>query len=208
MVVYYVRREEGADMLTMTREPDVQTGVLLKDFLAWDAHSPEGYRAELIDGEMVVSPPPAGNHEVNVSAIVEQVVLKSAATMDFSAHKGLIVPSFGQGDEGRVIPDLTLAPRELKLFRGAPPWMEVAGVEMVVEVTSSRPDLDREAKRRAYAAAGIPLYLLADRKLSKVILFSDPKGGDYSRMEGALFGEDLPLPAPFSFALDTSDFAD
>jgi len=78
----------------------------------------------------------------------------------------------------------------------------------MVEVTSSRPELDRETKRRAYAAAGIPLYLLADRKLKTGTLFSDPKGGDYTRTEGASFGEELPLPAPFSFALDTSDFAD
>ena len=45
---------------------------------------------------------------------------------------------------------------------------------MVVEVTSSAPADDREAKRRAYAAVGIPLYLLVDRGRRETVLFSQP----------------------------------
>lgn len=118
------------------------------------------------------------------------------------------MPSREGADEGHVIPDATFALTESRLFRGAPSWMPAQGVAMVVEVTSSRPELDRVAKRLAYAAAGIPLYLLVDRKLDTVTVFHGPRGADYSRTIKAPFGDKLDLPAPFSFALDTSDFAD
>jgi hypothetical protein len=128
--------------------------------------------------------------------------------MDYAGHKGLIVPSRGQDDEGRVIPDATFAPSELRLFKSAPSWMPAKGVAMVTEVTSSRPGADRDDKRRAYGAAGIPLYLLADRQRKQITLFSDPAHDGYSRIVRAPFGATLDLPKPFSFTLDTSDFTD
>ena len=56
-----------------------------------------------------------------------------------------------------MIPDLTFARRELDIFLDAPPWMPADGVAMVVEITSSQPGRDRDAKRHAYACARIPL---------------------------------------------------
>jgi Uma2 family endonuclease len=179
---------------------------LLQDFLKLD--TPEGYRAELVDGEIVVTPPPDGSHEDIIGLITKQIYTKSAVAMDFAAQKGLIVPSQGVNDEGRVIPGGTIAPAELRLFRGAPPWMPADGVTMVLEVTSSRPEIDRGAKRRAYAGADIPLYLLVDRQLSRVTLFSGPSAGDYAHTDAVSFGGKLDLPKPFAFALDTSEFAD
>jgi hypothetical protein len=134
--------------------------------------------------------------------------MKSSVRMNFAGHKGLIVPFRGRDDEGRVIPDATFAPAELRLFRNAPPWMSTDGVAMLVEVTSSRPEKDRDAKRRAYADAGITLYLLADCQRRRITLFSDPSGGDCTRDQSAPFGSDLELPKPFAFALNTSEFGD
>jgi Uma2 family endonuclease len=194
-------------MQTMTREPDAPGRSLLEDFLALDAHTPDGYRAELIDGAITVTPPPGGNHERWISRIVRQINRKSAQEMDFSGNKGLTVPSDGQEDLGHVIPDVIFAPASLDLFRDAPSWMRPDGVEMVVEVTSSRPETDRGAKRWAYAAAGIPLYLLVDRGAKQVTLLTNPDGGDYRRMSMVSFGGSIELPEPFGFKLDTSDFA-
>ncbi|HWG25449.1 Uma2 family endonuclease [Actinospica sp.] len=94
-----------------------------------------------------------------------------------------------------------MVPREFEF--GAPEGsaQSTAGIEMVVEVTSSNPDNDRGAKRRAYAGVGIPLYLLADRQRKETVLFSEPGHGDYAVTARPL-GEPVPLPEPFSFALD------
>jgi len=177
---------------------------LLTDFLAFD--TPEGYRAQLINGEIVVSSPPDGNHEEIVGLVMEQIVLVSRADMDPSGNKGLILGTEGSADDQRVIPDLTIAPAEHYLFDDAPPWMHAAGVAMVVEVTSSRPELDRVSKRLGYALAGVPLYLLVDRERGHVTLFSGPLEGDYGRHVTVAFGGKLELPEPFAFALDTTEF--
>ncbi|GAA2275769.1 hypothetical protein GCM10010145_38470 [Streptomyces ruber] len=105
-----------------------------------------------------------------------------------------------------MIPDGTFAPRKLRLYRGSDPWMPCEGVAMVVEVTSTRPQADRDAKRRCYAHGRIPLYLLVDREYSSITLFSDPERGDYRQHRTLPFGKPVALPEPFAFELDTADF--
>lgn len=193
-------------MTAMACEPLSQADdVLLEGFLALE--TPEGFRAELIEGEIVVTPPPGGDHENCINQIVKQVVRQSATDMDASGHKGLRLAKSGMCPRHHVIPDQTFAPADLDLFPGADPWMPCDGVALVVEVTSRRADRDRHAKRHCYAVSSIPLYLLVDRERGSVTLFSDPKGDDYRDAVTHPFGKEMPLPAPFSFDLDTSRFA-
>ncbi|TDC26472.1 Uma2 family endonuclease [Streptomyces sp. 8K308] len=178
---------------------------LLQAFLT--LHTPDGYRAELIEGEIVVSPPPYGHHEHVIARIIRQIHKHSRQEMLCSGHKGLVLPGIGGlFPPNHVIPDLTVVPEEPGVFKGAPPWMEAEGVALVVEVTSSKPDRDRIDKRRAYAQAGIPLYLLVDRDQETVTLFGRPERDDYAKVVPAAFGRSVPLPDPFGFELDTGDF--
>ncbi|MFB7473742.1 Uma2 family endonuclease [Kitasatospora sp. NPDC056184] len=181
-----------------------QEDILLESFLS--LHSPEGFRAELIEGEIIVAPPPDGDHEDHINHLIKQVVRRSATDMSVSGGKGLRLVSGGLCPRNHVIPDATFAPEVLRLFRGAPSWMEPDGVALVAEVTSSKPDQDRIAKRHCYARAAIPLYLLIDREKSQVSLFSQPKRDEYTEVHIAAFGESLALPAPFDFELDTKPF--
>lgn len=192
-------------MTAMPHEPLTQAEVLLDGFLALD--TPEGFRAELIEGEIVVTPPPDGNHEICISKIVRQVMKRARVEMDFSGNKGLKLPSGGLSPKTHAIPDGTFAPVELGLFYDAEPWMPCGdGIALVVEVTSTRPQRDREGKRRCYAVGGIPLYLLVDRGASSLTLFSAPEGGDYRQLSTVPFGKPLTLPEPFAFDLETTDF--
>lgn len=190
-------------MLVMTDKIPAQEEILLKDFLALETG--ESFRAELISGEVVVSPAPIGMHEHVIAEIMDQMYEKSKVRMHGSGHKGLCLPGPDGFPDDHVIPDLVLAPKSQRLFRGAESWMPPEGIAMVVEVTSSRPDLDRRVKRRTYARAGIPLYLLVDRDKGMVSLFSDPHGEQYTELPRP-FGESVPLPEPFGFDLDTSEF--
>ncbi|MDT9697938.1 Uma2 family endonuclease [Streptomyces sp. P17] len=190
-------------MTAMAHEPLTQEQVLLEGFLALD--TPEGFRAELIEGEIVVTPPPDGDHEKYISRIVRQVIKLSRTEMDFSGNKGLRLKS-GEGcPKNHVIPDVTFARIDVDAFGGAGSWMPCDGVAMVLEVTSAKPRADREAKRRCYARGGISLYLLVDRDSSSITLFSDPEKDDYREHCTRPFGKPLTLPAPFAFDLETTD---
>jgi len=167
---------------------------LLQAFL--DLDTPPGFKAELIEGEIVVTPPPDGSHETAFALLIRQFIRKAAIDVDIAGTKGLIVP------EGRFIPDGTISP--VGHFEDADAWADPTGVLLVFEITSSNPAKDRGAKRRGYAAAGIPCYLLIDRSDGNVTLFTDPAKGDYRAHAQVPFGKPLDLPAPFSFALDTA----
>lgn len=188
----------------MAHEPLTRAEVLLEGFLALD--TPEGFRAELIEGEIVVTPPPDGDHEDCINRVLKQVIRRSRTDMDYSGNKGLKLKSGGACPKNHAVPDGTFAPAELQLFRGAEPWMPCDGVALVVEVTSTKPQADREAKQRCYARGGIPLYLLIDREGSSVTLFRDPEGDDYRQHCTSPFGKAVALPEPFGFELETAEF--
>lgn len=132
---------------------DPITQKLLLDWFV-DLDTPEGLRAELVEGEVVVTPVPDGHHEHCISRIVGPVHRRSQTGMQFSGNKGLKLRNAEGHPQDHVIPDGTFAPKQLRLYRGADPWMPCAGVVMVLEVTSSKPKTDRETKRRCYARGG------------------------------------------------------
>ncbi|MFJ9417019.1 Uma2 family endonuclease [Streptomyces sp. NPDC101227] len=192
-------------MTAMAHEPmatDEET--LLDYFLALE--TPKGFRAELIEGEIVVTPPPDNRHERFFSRIIKQILAKSETDMDVSGNKGV---SLSHGDlpaKDYVIPDATFVPSEADIFDLPGMWIPSSEIALVLEVTSSSPHRDRVEKRHCYARTGIPLYLLADREKSTMTLFSEPEGEDYTVIHRVPFGKSVPLPAPFSFDLETTDF--
>jgi Uma2 family endonuclease len=202
------QRERGSGMAADT-EHDRQLAeehALLEGFLSLD--TPEGYRAEFVKGEIIVSPPPLGKHEKILSRINRQVIKQAEVEMDFSGHKGLELGKGNRCTRNFLIPDCVYAPLELDLFAEADSWMPADGVAMVVEVTSGNPQKDRGVKRHCYAKAGIPLFLLVDRSEGTVSLFSEPDrdAEDYREDVRVSFGKQVDLPEPFAFSLDTSDF--
>ncbi|MEV8126240.1 Uma2 family endonuclease [Streptomyces sp. NPDC085944] len=187
----------------MAHEP-ITRDLLLEWFL--DLDTPEGFRAELIEGEIVVTPPPDGDHEDYIGLMVSQVHRRSVTDMQFSGNKGLKLGNADGLMADHVIPDGTFAPRRSRLYRGAEPWTPCDGVSLVLEVPSGKPEADREAKRRACARGDIPFHLFVDRQESSITLFSDPGHDDYRQHCTVAFGKSLTLAAPFSFDLDTTDF--
>lgn len=151
---------------------------------------------ELIGGEIVVRGPMAGWACRVWAQISRQITLRSMTPALISARSGLATL------HGFYIPDMTVADQP-DFWRGRPSWGSPEGIAMVAEITASCRDTDRVDKRRGYAIAGVPLYLLVDRNHCESVLFSQPdvEAQDYRADIRVPFGSDLELPAPFSFTL-------
>ncbi|MEU2288892.1 Uma2 family endonuclease [Streptomyces sp. NPDC013178] len=168
------------------------------------ATAPKGWRVELIEGEICVTPPANGEHEEIVSELTEQVIdrRRDRSLRNYTGI-GLNLP--GASVTGHVVPDLAVAPKGT--FDDKEEWHDPSAVLLVAEVTStSTADRDREKKILGYARAGIPVYLLIDREAGEVTVHSEPSGDQYAKASKCKLGLTVPLPAPLGFDLDTAEF--
>jgi Uma2 family endonuclease len=168
--------------------------------LWYELEVPKGVRAELIDGEIVVSPTGSVWHSAAIDMLMDQLVdLKRRHGWIFHTYLTVHIPATRE----RLIPDLMVASADAEPFGECE--LLASGTLLVAEVVfawSRRQD--REQKPRAYAQGGVPLYLLIDRlaKPAAVTLFSKPSANGYSERQVAAAGQPLRLPEPFGIALD------
>ncbi|GGZ88349.1 Uma2 family endonuclease [Streptomyces bluensis] len=187
-----------------TDVPDHTGASVQQVFELFSATAPKGWRVELIEGEICVTPPANGEHEEFVSELSDQVTerRKDRSLRNYTGI-GLDVP--GASRTGHVVPDLVIAPKGS--FDDDEEWHEPSGVLLVAEVTSdSTADRDRGKKIHGYARAGIPVHLLIDPEQGEVTVYSEPSGDDYAQGPKYKLGLAVPLPAPLGFELDTAEF--
>ncbi|WP_447038729.1 Uma2 family endonuclease [Streptomyces sp. DSM 118878] len=168
----------------------------------------EGIRLEFIGGRIGVKNVPDGDHVEMVTWLQEQCMRHRPDLSLYSAEHGLTIETY---HKGRSRPDASLAPRGY--FRGRRDWADASGVLMTVEVTSYDTDThkrDREEKPAAYAAAGIPVYLLIDREFGKIVVHSRPDAATsaYTDVHEVRLGAAVELPDPVAFKLDTAALLD
>jgi Uma2 family endonuclease len=164
--------------------------------------APEGQKAEVIGGQLVVSPSPSRRHGFACGQLQLQLIpllpshlmLTNMVTLDMTATAE------------RYIPDLLVAHREA--LRSDEWLLDAADAELVVEVVSpSNARQDRVTKVRGYAASGVPIYLLIDPLEQEVTLFDQPVGETYRQMHRVPFGTSIVLPEPFGGKIETGDLA-
>nr|WP_017585318.1 Uma2 family endonuclease [Nocardiopsis ganjiahuensis] len=179
---------------------------------AWEELDlPEGWRAEIIEGDIKIMTPPSLEHGHIVTLIHKWLVLEchregsGIGGAEVYQNVGVRVPL----RSGLYIPDLMVLPESV--LSSAPEQL-IRDAILVVEVTSkSTAQKDRKPKLWGYAHAEVPLYLLVDRwdpdsAKGEVTLFSAPEDGRYTRSVRAPFGEGIELPSPFDLMIDTGAF--
>ncbi|WP_441245342.1 Uma2 family endonuclease [Kitasatospora sp. McL0602] len=163
----------------------------------------EGVRLEFIQGKLGVKAVPDGDRDEIIRWVMRQCI-QQRPDLWLYPERGLKVETYRRG---HAKPDGALAPEGS--FAGQGEWASADQVLMVVEVTSYDTDTDRrdrEEKPRAYAEAGIPVYLLIDRDSCETLVHSEPENGAYSLLTRRPFGKRLDLPEPVGIALDTDPF--
>lgn len=158
---------------------------------------PEGYRAEIVEGAIDVSSTGRRRHGVLVNRL--------RRALDTHLGGGPYAPY----QDGNVIhrrkvwiPDLFVAPLDLDEIPDEEGLgVDAAGVEVVIEVVSpgrQNEQRDRIRKRREYARAGIPVYVLVDDHDGDgavVLLTSpDPDKALYTDEHRVPYGTDAVVP--------------
>ncbi|KAA5829517.1 Uma2 family endonuclease [Saccharopolyspora hirsuta] len=166
----------------------------------------KAWRAEIIEGSIVMTPPPGYGHNViadRVHRVLARTIPQSWGIFQTAAVE---VPL----RSNLFIPDLVVIPLEALPADDDPVPVPAGQALLAVEITSkSNANRDRNEKLWGYAHGGVPLYLLIDRFAKdepSVTLYSGPAGGRYRRQRKVPFGEPIEIPEPFGFTLDTKDF--
>ncbi|ELS55070.1 hypothetical protein STVIR_3972 [Streptomyces viridochromogenes Tue57] len=163
----------------------------------------ETVRFEFIDGRIGLRKVTNGNHGAITMWLIRQC-MRARPELDLNPLQGLKVEAYRKG---RARPDGVLAP--VDHFVGQGDWADPRGVLMAVEITSYDSDThkrDRVEKPRAYAEAGIPVYLLIDRDNLSILVHSDPDMEDgYRDIHVVRLGGKVALPDPVGIELDTEE---
>jgi Uma2 family endonuclease len=135
----------------------------------------DGRRYEVVDGLLVVSPPPTFWHQAVSAALLRQ--LSDQAPPDWHVLLELGLPL---GTDGRV-PDLSVVSARAPLRPDAPlPGPEHLGLVVEVVGPSSR-KTDRFAKPGEYAEAGIPLFWRVETEPDLLLVAYRLRAGAYEQ---------------------------
>ncbi|MFF7988272.1 Uma2 family endonuclease [Kitasatospora xanthocidica] len=164
---------------------------------------PEGFKAELIRGEIVMMAGPDMVHNLIIRAIQHQTPYarwNALTTQDVAFPRDASEPQ----------PDLVVFERGAAEESGR--LLPALAVTLVVEVVSKTSVLrDYRTKRELYAEGQIPAYLIVDPIKGVCVLLTEPSRAaasglpDYAVERTAKFGEAIPLDL-LGITLDTSEF--
>ncbi|WP_324789013.1 Uma2 family endonuclease [Streptomyces sp. H51] len=152
-----------------------------------------GHRVEILQGRLTATPPPDGSHGLSLTKLcraIERAGIEGSGA-EWIQGVGLWLPTL---PSDFAIPDLSIVDED---FRGAHVTKNYYApnvFRLVVEITSSNWSDDLGPKVECYAQAGVPAYLVADRKHGEVLLYTDPADGKYPDPQRFKRGQDLLLP--------------
>jgi Uma2 family endonuclease len=158
----------------------------------------DGWRHELVDGALIMTPAPSLRHQVVVGRL--HLLLEASRPRDLVL---LFAPFDVTLAEDSVLqPDLLVARREdftATELRGTP--------LLVVEVLSpSTRTIDLHLKRHRYETAGCPSYWAVDPDAPSVAAW-ELRDGSYDEVGRAVDDEELALEVPYPVVLRPADLA-
>jgi Uma2 family endonuclease len=191
---------EAPEMTETPEMPETSPEPHLDEVLwqAWKAMElPEGFHAEIIEGFIEVSPTGRRQHGMIANRLRDALVhflagSPHAAYQDVNVIDGLRV----------FIPDVFIGPKDIEDVPSEEDLgLPASSVDLVVEVVSpgyAATQRDRVRKRRAYARAGIPVYVLVDdhdgHGTVTVLTSPDPDEGVYAAEVRVPYGTEITLP--------------
>ncbi|MEU1377294.1 Uma2 family endonuclease [Streptomyces triculaminicus] len=149
--------------------------------------TPGGYKSEVVDGAIHMVPNRDTHWDI-IANVLSQLTDRFGEDCKIMHDVRLDLPGYGNA----------FAPDLYKLARGAVHdekghW-RYQDVEFVLEViTRGTADRDYGKKKAAYAAGGVPVYVIADPYTGRCQVHTVPKDGEYRANRTTDFGDPLDL---------------
>lgn len=156
---------------------------------------PEGYRVQVIDGRIIVTPPPDFDHGLALTALMQALLTAGPEEKGLHVIQGLGM-YLRPGRRGFAIPDLAVVDKDGRDHRLPYNCYAPSVFRLVAEVTSSNWRDDTESKVRVYATVGVPVYVIADREHGQVVVLSDPHDGTYQTVAEYFPEDTVKIPGP------------
>jgi Uma2 family endonuclease len=169
-------------------------------FESLERTTPEGYKVEIVEGAVFMSPQRDTHWEI-IAAIYDQLRVKyprkrvkSDVRIDYPGH----LNGFAS--------DVTLMAEGAEKTSGG--LWRYQDVEFVAEVISKGTAQNEYGpKKLAYAVAEVPAYLIADPYQGKCHLYTQPKDGEYLTELSVTFGADVDMTSTvLDLTLRTEEF--
>lgn len=174
---------------------------LCRTLLSMDV--PAGYRAEIIGGNIVMSPWSKGCYFPVMRALRSQ--LEAHLPTDHVVDYAPFLFTF-PAQERAYGPDVYAV--DASAFETEQRHLDGEALSFVAELTSaSTREADWTDKTPVYGKAGVPVYLLLDMQEETATVFWQPSPEGYVSRLTVPFGEPVRLPAPFDCDLDTAGWA-
>ncbi|MEV8598008.1 Uma2 family endonuclease [Streptomyces sp. NPDC052012] len=152
-----------------------------------------GHRVEILQGRLTVTPPPDGSHQLALTklgrAFDHAGIVETGR--EWVQGVGLWLPTL---PADFAIPDFSIVDEDFRDAHVTKNHYAPNVFRMVVEITSSNWSDDLGPKVECYAQAGIPVYLIVDRKHDEILLYTDPADGKYPDPQRFKRGQDVAVP--------------
>lgn len=159
---------------------------------------PKGYRAEIVHGEIVLSPTRA----FHMNTIIELVLQMRPQLPTDMWYTGDTITPF-PNEDSELCPDIIVLPKVEVDKNGSVYPAELLEIAFEVVSPTSR-SRDYEMKPAAYARAGIPVYVIADPYEAQLVVHWDPRGSEYGNRRTFRYGDTAEIPGSVPLTIDTS----
>lgn len=154
----------------------------------------DGMRHELLDGTLLVSPPPSVPHQLAARRLVDMLALAATSDVEILEAVGIALPA------GLLVPDVVVA--RAAAVHTASRALDAGDVLAVAEVVSpSSKTSDRRWKPEAYAEAGIRRYLRVELDEPQILVFALSADGLYEPQVVAHGSQPVLAEVPFPVSL-------
>jgi len=129
-------------------------------------------RVELLRGQLVTMSPQGAAHATVTARLGRRFSRALDETYDVRQHS-----PFAATDDSEPEPDISISRARKRGF------YHPSKALLLIEVAESSVRKDREIKAAIYAENGAPEYWVGDLKSKTVWVFTDPRGGEYQRVQ-------------------------